>query len=54
MRFIINRMIKWIFILEMKINEKWKTLKTEIFILGNLRIRNKLFSEEPKNIINKF
>jgi hypothetical protein len=22
--------------------------------ISNLRIRNKLFSEEPKNIINKF
>jgi hypothetical protein len=31
-----------------------KNPKNRKINIGNLRIRNKLFSEEPKNIINKF
>jgi hypothetical protein len=31
-----------------------KNTKNRKINIGNLRIKNKLFSEEPKNIINKF
>jgi hypothetical protein len=31
-----------------------KNPKNRNIYIGNLRIRNKLFSEESKNIINKF
>jgi hypothetical protein len=48
MRFIKNRMIKLIFILVMKMNEKSKTLKTEKFILAIKELETKYLVKNLK------